>query len=403
MIYDPIVYWTWNSNGWLKKLGMLDYAGGTPVHINAGFTALAYSMMLGHRLTMVRMKEAIVRPHSSVLVVIGTAFMWIGWLGFSAGSSYKPDRQAVQAVLNTQFSASVGGLVWVLMDYRLEKKWSIVGFCSGIVSGLVCVTPGAGYVSPWAAMVMGLAGGFCCNLATKIKFYLDIDDVLDVFSVHAVGGLVGNLLTGLFAAESNQSLVVQTSFQFLGSICGAGYAFIATVIILSVMDKIPGLKLNVTLDQELQGMDISEHDELAYDYVEMLDSLFERLPPTDSNTFSFNERYLFDGSSDFDQDQIRNFSPSLHSIKPLRTNHHRNSMFPGISEATLDFVSTEGEDNSTNIMGEFNDSLVSLTEQERTHFPILDRVSARNSRSRLQQYSSGDTIESSNRASDSII
>lgn len=200
VVYDPIAYWTWNANGWLFNLGSLDFAGGTPVHINSGVAALAYALMLGRRAGYDKVRGLPYRPHNVTHVVLGTVFLWVGWFGFNGGSALGSNIKAVMACYVTNLAASVGGITWVLLDYRLEGKWSTIGFCSGAISGLVAITPAAGFVTPWAAFVIGLCGGGFCNFATKLKFLLGIDEALDVFAVHGVGGIVGNLLTGIFAA-----------------------------------------------------------------------------------------------------------------------------------------------------------------------------------------------------------
>lgn len=199
IIYDPIACWTWNPNGWVYKLGGLDFAGGTPVHISSGSAALAYSLMLGKRRGH-GTHELNYRPHNVTHIVIGTVFLWVGWFGFNAGSALGANLRAVMAAVVTNLAASTGGVTWCLLDYRLEKKWSTVGFCSGVVAGLVAITPGSGFVPAWAAVIFGVVGAAACNYATKLKFFLGIDDALDIFAVHTIGGLVGNILTGFFAA-----------------------------------------------------------------------------------------------------------------------------------------------------------------------------------------------------------
>lgn len=199
LIYDPIACWTWNPSGWSYRLGGLDFAGGTPVHINSGSAALAYSLMLGPRLGH-GTSSLNYRPHNVTHIVLGTVLMWVGWLGFNGGSAMGANLRAVVAVANTILAAGMGGVSWVGLDYRLERKWSVVGFCSGVVAGLVTITPGSGYVPPWAAVIYGIVGGAACNYATKLKFVLGVDDALDIFAEHAVGGVVGNILTGFFAA-----------------------------------------------------------------------------------------------------------------------------------------------------------------------------------------------------------
>jgi ammonium transporter, Amt family len=200
VIYDPIACWTWNPSGWVYKLGGLDFAGGTPVHISSGAAALAYSIMLGKRQGYHDTYGLSYRPHNATHVVIGTVFLWVGWLGFNGGSALGSNLRAIMACVVTNLAASVGGITWVLVDYRLQQKWSTVGFCSGAIAGLVAITPASGYVPAWSAPIFGFVGATACNYATQLKFYLKADDAFDIFAQHAVGGLVGNLLTGLFAA-----------------------------------------------------------------------------------------------------------------------------------------------------------------------------------------------------------
>lgn len=200
VVYDPIAFWTWNSNGWSFLMGGLDYAGGTPVHISSGAAALAMSVMLGKRTGYAKSAGLPYRPHNVTMVVLGTVFLWVGWFGFNGGSALGANIRAVMSLITTHLAASMGGITWMLLDYRLERKWSVVGFCSGAISGLVAITPGAGFVTPWAAFIFGIVGAIACNFATKLKFIFGVDEALDIFAVHGVGGIVGNLLTGIFAA-----------------------------------------------------------------------------------------------------------------------------------------------------------------------------------------------------------
>ncbi|PKY09031.1 ammonium transporter [Aspergillus campestris IBT 28561] len=282
IIYDPLACWTWNSSGWVYQLGGLDFAGGTPVHIASGATALAYSLMLGKRRGH-GTHELNYRPHNVTHVVIGTVFLWVGWFGFNAGSALSANLRAVMAAVVTNLSAAVGGVTWCLLDYRLERKWSTVGFCSGVISGLVAITPGSGFVTPWAAFIFGVVGAAACNYATKLKYLLHIDDALDIFAVHGVGGVVGNLLTGLFAADYiahldgtteidggwlNQNYI-QLGYQLADSVSGLAYAFFGSCIILFLINLVPGLSLRAPEDDEIMGMDDVEIGEFAYDYVEL--------------------------------------------------------------------------------------------------------------------------------------
>lgn len=199
LIYDPIASWTWNPAGWILNMGGLDFAGGTPVHIASGAAALAYSFVIGKR-TGYGTHEVRFRPHNVPHIVLGTVFIWVGYLGFNGGSALSANIRSVMAVVVTNISGSIGGVTWCVMDYRLERKWSTVGFCMGVISGLVAITPGSGFVPPWAAVIFGVVGAVCCNMGTKIKYLLRIDEPMDVFAIHGVGGFVGMILTGFFAA-----------------------------------------------------------------------------------------------------------------------------------------------------------------------------------------------------------
>lgn len=282
IIYDPIACWTWNASGWVFQLGGLDFAGGTPVHISSGAAALAYSLMLGKRRGH-GTHELNYRPHNVTHIVIGTVFLWVGWFGFNAGSALAANLRAVMAAVVTNLAASVGGVTWCLLDYRLEKKFSTVGFCSGVIAGLVAITPGSGFVPAWAAVIFGVVGAAACNWGTKIKYWLRIDDALDIFAVHCVGGVVGNLLTGLFAADYIAHLDgfseisggwlnrhwIQLAYQLADSVTGFVYSFGGSCIILFAINFIPGLHLRSSEEDEIMGIDDAEHGEFAYDYVEL--------------------------------------------------------------------------------------------------------------------------------------
>ncbi|AEO63090.1 uncharacterized protein THITE_2107955 [Thermothielavioides terrestris NRRL 8126] len=283
IVYDPIAYWTWNANGWSFKMGGLDFAGGTPVHISSGAAALAYSLMLGKRTGYNKVNGLPYRPHNVTHVVLGTVFLWVGWFGFNGGSALGANLRAVMACIVTHTAACVGGFTWCLMDYRLEGKWSTVGFCSGAVAGLVAITPASGFVPPWSAVIFGIVSGIVCNLATKLKFLLGIDDALDIFAEHAIGGIAGNLLTGLFAADYIAHLdgftsipggwvnhhYVQLGYQLADSVSGFAYSFVMTCVILFLMNLVPGLSLRVSAEEEEIGLDDGELGEFAYDYVEI--------------------------------------------------------------------------------------------------------------------------------------
>jgi len=280
LVYDPIACWTWNPNGWSNKMGGLDFAGGTPVHISSGTAALAISIYLGKRRGYGTERLAY-KPHNTSYVVVGTVFLWFGWFGFNGGSALSANLRAANACIITNLAASVGGLTWMLWDYRLERKWSVVGFCSGSIVGLVAITPASGFVGAPASVAFGVAAGTICNFATKLKFTFGYDDCLDIFASHAIGGIVGNILTGFFAQAEIAALDgatvipggwinrnwIQVGYQLADSCAGLSYSFVVTTIILWVMHFIPGLRLRVTEEAEIVGIDDAEMGEFAYDYV----------------------------------------------------------------------------------------------------------------------------------------
>ncbi|RKU44030.1 ammonium transporter Amt1 [Coniochaeta pulveracea] len=300
IVYDPIAYWTWNSNGWSFKMGGLDFAGGTPVHISSGAAALAYSLMLGKRTGYSKVNGLPYRPHNVTHVVLGTVFLWVGWFGFNGGSALAANLRAVMACIVTHIAASVGGLTWCLLDYRLERKWSTVGFCSGVIAGLVAITPASGYVPAWSAVIFGIVGGIVCNFATKLKFVLGIDDALDIFAEHAVGGIAGNILTAFFAADYIAHLDgattipggwlnhnwVQLGYQLADSVAGFSYSFVMTCVILFLMNLVPGLSLRASAEDEDIGLDDAQLGEFAYDYVELSRHVNDILPGEDHPTIS---------------------------------------------------------------------------------------------------------------------
>lgn len=289
LVYDPIACWTWNATGWSYVLGGLDFAGGTPVHISSGTAALAISLYLGKRRGYGTERLAY-KPHNTTYVILGTVFLWFGWFGFNGGSALSANLRATQACIVTNLAASVGGLTWMLWDYRLERKWSVVGFCSGAIAGLVAITPGSGFVGSPAAVLFGFMAGTVCNFATQLKFIFKYDDTLDIFASHAIGGIVGNVLTGLFAqasvAGADGITVIpggwldhnyrQLGIQLADSVSGLSYSFVMTTIILWIMHFIPGLRLRCDEETEILGVDDAEMGEFAYDYVGIETELMPR-------------------------------------------------------------------------------------------------------------------------------
>ncbi|KAH0603734.1 uncharacterized protein H6S33_007393 [Morchella sextelata] len=262
LVYDPIACWTWNATGWSFKMGGLDFAGGTPVHISSGSAALAYSLMLGKRRGH-GTHELNYRPHNVTHIVLGTVFLWVGWFGFNGGSALSANLRAVMACVVTNLSASVGGITWCLLDYRLEQKWSTVGFCSGVIAGLVAITPGSGFVPPWAAVIYGVVGGAACNYATKLKFVIGVDDALDIFAEHGVGGIVGNIMTAFFAADYIAHL------DGYSEIDGGWINHHWIQLGYQVADSVAGFALRASEEAEILGIDDAELGEFAYDYVEL--------------------------------------------------------------------------------------------------------------------------------------
>ncbi|CAO3658164.1 unnamed protein product [Rhizopus stolonifer] len=282
LVYDFIAYWTWNPNGWSAKLGAVDFAGGTPVHISSGAASLAYALILGHREGHGEKGE--LRPHNMSNVVLGTAFLWFGWFGFNGGSALSGNLRAAMACLVTNLSASVGAITWMCLDYRIERKFSALGFCSGAVAGLVAITPGSGFIGPAPAVAVGFLGALACNLAVHLKHWLKYDDVADVFAVHGVGGYIGSLLTGIFSeayvahldgsTETEGGWInrhfVQLGYQLADCTSSMVWSFSITFIILYIMNKIPGLSLRVDRESELKGLDAAEIGEMAYYHVDKI-------------------------------------------------------------------------------------------------------------------------------------
>ncbi|KAG1455716.1 hypothetical protein G6F46_001694 [Rhizopus delemar] len=273
LVYDPVACWTWNPHGWIAQLGVLDFAGGSPVHITSGFSSLAYALILGRR------QSDEFKPHNMSNVILGTAFLWFGWFGFNGGSALSGNMRAVMACLVTNLAASVGAITWMCLDYRLHHKFSALGFCSGAIAGLVAITPGAGFVRPVCSIPIGILGALSCYAAVRLKNWLKYDDALDVFAVHGIGGMVGGILTGVFAESSIAALDgstailggwmnrnwIQVGLQLVDVLVVAAWSFIVTYGILFLMNLIPGLSVRVDSESEIQGLDVAEIGEIAYD------------------------------------------------------------------------------------------------------------------------------------------
>ena len=258
LVYSPIAHWVWEPSGWLAAKGVLDFAGGTVVHINAGIAALACALMLGKRVGYGKEPMA---PHNLVLTVIGASLLWVGWFGFNAGSAVAADGRAGFAFAVTQIATAAAALGWMFTEWLVKGKPSVLGIASGAVAGLVAITPASGYVGATASVIIGVAAGVICFFsATAVKKALGYDDSLDAFGVHCIGGIVGALLTGVFAStdiDGGQAGNVLT--QLIGVCSTLVYSFVVSIILLKIIDVVIGLR--VTEDQEREGLDLALHGE----------------------------------------------------------------------------------------------------------------------------------------------
>lgn len=290
LVYSPIACWVWNPNGWAYVYGVLDYAGGGPVEIGSGMSALAYSMVLGKRQEKMMLNF---RPHNVSFILLGTVFLWFGWLGFNGGSSFGANLRATMACWNSNLTATFAAFTWVLLDFRLARKWSMVGWCSGTISGLVAATPASGFITPWGSVVLGIATGIISNFSTKIKYWIKIDDSMDVLAEHGIAGMVGLMFNALFGADYiigldgvNGGLENTTTGTLAGGwvsphnyrqfyiqlayiVAVTGYSFVVSALLAYAINYIPGLHLRASEEAELLGMDDDQLGEFAYDYVEV--------------------------------------------------------------------------------------------------------------------------------------
>ena len=270
VVYAPICHMAWSGDGsFFGDMGVLDFAGGTVVHINAGIAALVACIVIGKRQGY---PDTLMAPHSLTITVIGASMLWVGWFGFNAGSAVAADGAAGMAMLVTQVATASATLGWMAAEWIKLGKPSILGAVTGAVAGLVAITPASGSVGPMGAIVVGLASGVLCFwAATSLKRALGYDDSLDAFGVHGIGGIVGALLTGIFAAESlggqglsADSIGGQFVVQLIGVVFTIVYCGVLSFILLKIVDAIIGLR--VSQDEETEGLDISLHDERGYNY-----------------------------------------------------------------------------------------------------------------------------------------
>ncbi len=266
-VYLPVCHWVWGQEGWLFKMGALDFAGGTVIHINSGAAALVAALVLGRRKGY---GKDSMHPHNLPMTIMGAGLLWFGWFGFNAGSALGAGPIAVLALFTTQVATGAGALTWIFAEWKIQGKPTTLGAASGALAGLVAITPGAGFVTPVSAIIMGAVAGVLCYLAVLAKSKLGYDDSLDVVGVHGVGGVWGALATGIFADSAVNSLgkglLDGNANQLLVQAIGAGttilYSVVVTFILLKIIDATIGLR--VSLDDETQGLDVTQHSEVGY-------------------------------------------------------------------------------------------------------------------------------------------
>jgi Amt family ammonium transporter len=267
LVYAPIAHWVWSPDGWLAHLGVLDFAGGTVVHLSSGVSALVAALIVGRRLGVVESPE----PHDVTMTVLGAALLWFGWFGFNAGSALAANGVAALAFVTTNTAAAMGALTWVTISWLHRGTPSVLGAAIGAVAGLVAITPAAGFVSPAAAVLIGFGVAVVCYGATQLRLRSRIDDALDVFAVHGVGGAFGALATGVFAtlavnaAGRNGFLAgapAQVLVQLVATLAVAAYAALATTVILLAVNLV--VPVRVPSHDEEAGLDLAQHGEVAY-------------------------------------------------------------------------------------------------------------------------------------------
>jgi Amt family ammonium transporter len=266
--YDPIAHWLWGTGGWLKNMGVMDFAGGIVVHISSGISALAAAIIIGKRKGY---PHETIMPHNLPMTVMGAGLLWFGWFGFNAGSALSSGALSAMAFVATHISAVSATLIWVLIEWMHRGKPTMFGAATGAIAGLATITPASGFVGPMPALLIGMAAGSLCYLALNMKGKLGYDDSLDAFGVHGVGGIIGTLATGIFAQKViNPSgadglfsgNVRPLVFQGVGILAVMAYSFVVTVLILKVIDWTVGLR--VSTEDEVDGLDLSQHGESGY-------------------------------------------------------------------------------------------------------------------------------------------
>jgi Amt family ammonium transporter len=271
LVYAPVCHWIWGSGGWLRNLGVLDFAGGLVVHTTAGIASLVTAVMIGRR----NLRHA-PTPHNLPFVVLGTGLLWFGWFGFNAGSALAVNSVAANAFINTNTSAATAGLTWCVLEWVKNGKPTLFGIVTGVIAGLATVTPAAGYVSPMASVAIGLLASLVCFVSVAIlKPKFGYDDTLDAFGVHGVGGVLGSILVGVFARKAlnpagADGLIAGHGHQVLIQLAAVGvtvvFTFGVTWLLFKAIDALIGMR--VSSDEEIQGLDISQHQERAYTVIE---------------------------------------------------------------------------------------------------------------------------------------
>lgn len=266
LVYSPVTHWVWGG-GWLAKMGVMDFAGGLVVHTTAGISALVIVKMLGPRNGFPR---SIKPPHSPVIAMIGAALLWVGWFGFNAGSALAANQNAAMAMLVTHISAAAATITWMAIDWYKNGKPGLVGMITGMVAGLATVTPASGYIGPVGGLILGISSGIICYwFVGFIKNVMNIDDSLDVFAVHGVGGILGTILCGLLATSQFGGLGLdttvweQTKVQIIGVLSISLYTLIATIIIVFVVKSLIGLRVSEQ-EENTEGLDFGSHGESSY-------------------------------------------------------------------------------------------------------------------------------------------
>ena len=272
VVYAPVCHWVWASDGWLYKMGLLDFAGGTVVHITAGVAALVAAIVLGKRQGF---PTTAMLPHNMTMTVTGAAMLWVGWFGFNGGSALAANGNAAMAILVTHMSAAAGATAWAVMEWLRYGKPSALGTVTGMVAGLGTITPASGYVGPGGALLIGLVAGLVCFNATNfLKRRMGVDDSLDVFPVHGVGGILGTLLAGVFASSAlgafsgqgyaeGMDMAKQMGVQALGVVAVGAYTAVVSYALLKLVGAMLGLR--VSAEAESTGLDTAEHNERGYD------------------------------------------------------------------------------------------------------------------------------------------